>query len=260
MRSATLAEMSSEACAMVEVAVLAALRREIAPLEARMTVSQRFRSGNLRACAGRLDGVGVVTACTGDGVDNAARGAQALLDRYPVRRVIVVGIAGGLSPALSTGRLLVARAVLEDGRSVPAPDARWVERARRDTGATPALFVSRRDILCTVRAKADAYASLHDGGVAAVDLETAAFARAAAQRRLPYLALRAISDTAEESLPLDFNALRDHTGAVDTRLVTLRALRRPRLLPSLWDWRRRVALCSENLAQAVQTLLAGDYP
>jgi adenosylhomocysteine nucleosidase len=175
-----------------------------------------------------------------------------------VASLIVVGVAGGLSPALPLGALLVAHEVVEDGWPVPAPDEAWLQRARRATGATPATFVSTRNMLCTPQDKAHAYSNLAGGGVAAVDLETATFARAASERGLPYVALRAISDTAEESLPLDFNTLRDRTGAVDSRLVALRALTRPRLLPSLWDWRRRLSLCSENLARAVQTLLAGD--
>jgi adenosylhomocysteine nucleosidase len=242
------------------VAILAALRREIVSLEANMTISRRCSTACFRASVGRLDGTEVIVACTGDGRENAARGAQALLERYPVGRLIVVGVAGGLSPSLRLGSLLVAREVVEDGRSVPAPDALWLQRARRDTGATPATFVSTRNILCTPHDKADAYSSLSGGPVAAVDLETATYARAASLRGIPYVALRAISDTAEESLPLDFNTLRDRAGAVDNRRVALRALTHPRLLPPLWDWRRRVSFCSEKLARAVQTLLAGGAP
>jgi adenosylhomocysteine nucleosidase len=249
-----------EPAAREAVAILAALRRELAPLEASLMVSQRFRAGSFQASVGWLNGTQVIVACTGDGRENAARGAQALLERYQVGSLMVIGIAGGLSPSLPVGRLLVAREVIEDGRLAPAPDTSWLERARRSAGATPAIFVSTRDMLCTPQAKADAYSELTGGPVAAVDLETATFARAASKRGLPYLALRAISDTAEESLPLDFNTLRDRTGAVNSRLVALRALARPRLLPSLLDWRRRVSCCSENLARAVQTLLAGGCP
>ncbi|MCI0657983.1 MAG: hypothetical protein L0170_13095 [Acidobacteria bacterium] len=249
-----------EPAACETVAILAALRREVACLEASLMISQRFRAGNFQASVGRLNGTEVIVACTGDGRENAARGVQALLKRYQVGGLMVIGIAGGLSPSLPVGTLLVAREVMEDGRSVPAPDAAWLRRARHNAGATPATFVSTRDMLCTPQAKADAYSSLTGGGVAAVDLETATFARAASKRGLPYLALRAISDAAEESLPMDFNTLRDRTGAVDSRLVALRALAHPRLLPSLLDWRRRVSCCSENLARAVQTLLAGGCP
>jgi adenosylhomocysteine nucleosidase len=250
---------SPEPLAQGRVAILAALRREIAPLEARLSRSERFTKGSLRISTGFLDGTEVITACTGDGVENAARGAETLMEQYQVGQLIVVGIAGGLSPALPLGALLVARQVVEEGRWAPAPDAGWLQRARRDTGAIPATIVSTRDVLCTVKDKAAIYSSLKEGGVAAVDLETATYARAAARRGLPYVALRAIADTAEESLPMDFNTLRDRTGAVDGRRVALRALGRPRLLPVLWDWRGRVSLCAESLARAVQTLLAGGF-
>ena len=240
------------------VAILAALRREISPLEARTTISRRWRSGWFRAARGILDGTDVILASTGDGAENAASGARALLDHHPVRRVIVVGVAGALSPALAHGGLLLAREVLDESVPVSGPDSAWLQRALRGTGAIPATIVSSRTILCTRRAKREAYHRLPRGTVAGIDLETATFARAASERGIPYIALRAISDVAEESLPMDFNALRDGTGAVDVRRVVLQALSRPRLLLSLWSYRGKMALCSENLAGAVRTLLAGE--
>jgi adenosylhomocysteine nucleosidase len=240
------------------VAILAALDRELAGLLARVEPIRKWREGRLRACFGRLAGMPVILASTGDGAANARKGARALLERFPVERVMVVGVAGALSPSLEPGRVLAAREVLEEGIPAPPPDPVWLRRALRRTGAAPASLLCTPDLLCTAQAKADLLASLPAGAVAAVDLETAAFARAAAERGLPYLALRAVSDAAEESLPLDFNALRDATGAVDSFRVALAALRRPSLAVPLWRLRGRVEWCAENLARASGAVLAGD--
>jgi adenosylhomocysteine nucleosidase len=242
------------------VAILAPLRREMRALEARTEITHRWSTEPLRAALGQLEGTSVILACTGDGAVNAARSAEALFDRVSAGGVIVVGVAGALSPRLEPGQVLVAREVIEAGGSVPPPDAEWLRRVLRKTGATPATLVSEPRIVGSSGAKAKSYAALPHGTVAAVDLETAALARIAAEHGLPYVALRAISDTAEESLPLDFNLLRDGTGAVDPRRVALRALTRPALLAPLWRMRARIALCSENLARAVYALLAGGFP
>jgi adenosylhomocysteine nucleosidase len=242
------------------VVILAALRREISALEGRTRIARRWSDGTLKASQGWLQGTDVILASTGDGAENAARGARALLEGRRVESIIVVGVAGALSPALRLGMLLVSREVMDENRPVGAPDPAWLQRALRDTGAIPATFVSSRTILCTPQAKRAAYDALPRGAVAGVDLETAAFARAATERGIPYIALRAISDVAEETLPMDFNAMRDASGAVDVRRVALRALPRPRLLASLWGWRGRMAGCSESLAGAVQALLTGEQP
>jgi len=238
------------------VAVLAAMDEELAGVRGGSWMAQSLRVDRCRVTVGRFEGVPVVLASTGDGPENAARGARALFDRFPVRGAIVVGVSGGLSPALAPGRVLAGRDILEGGRPAPPPDADWLRRAVQEAGATAATFVSSRTLLCTARSKQEAYAELPAGVVASVDLESAAFARAAAERGLPYLALRAIADPAEESLPLDFNDLRDASGAVDRRRVAWRALRRPALVAPLWRLHRRVGLCAESLRRAVGTLLA----
>jgi len=239
------------------VLILAALPEEIAPLAREMKITRRVDAGRCRAALGRLQGVPVILATTGDGAANAARGVHDLFDRLPVGGMIIAGVAGALSPALAPGRVLIAREVVEGGRPLPPPDKRWMERALRETGAEAATFVSSSTILGTSAAKAAAYAVLTREGAASVDLESATFAREAASRGVPYVALRAITDAADESLPLDFNAFRDRTGAVDRRRVALAAALHPSLIPALWRLRGRVALCSSNLARAVRAILAG---
>ena len=242
------------------VAILAAMDEELAEVRGRAWMGQSLRVDRCRVTVGRLEGVPVIMATTGDGPENAGQGARALLGRFPVGGLIAVGVSGGLSPALEPGRLLAARDILEDGRPAPPPDAAWLERAVQQAGALPATFVSSRTLLCTARSKRDAYAALPDGGVASVDQESAALARAAADRGIPYLALRSIADPAEENLPLDFNALRDATGAVDRRRVAWRVVRRPALVAPLWRLHRRVDLCAERLRRAVCSLLEGGIP
>ncbi|HEV8375506.1 MAG TPA: hypothetical protein VGR38_04645 [Candidatus Polarisedimenticolia bacterium] len=244
------------------VAILAAMRRELATLEAQTEVSRTWRTPSFRAVHGRLDGIEVVLASTGEGAGNALRGAESLFELFDFERVIIVGVSGAISPSLSPGTLLAAGDVVETGAQVPPPppEGGLLRNALVEAGAIPATFLSSRRILCTAREKAEAIAQLPPGTVAAVDLETAAFARAAGKRGLPYVAIRVVSDSATETLPMDFNALRDPSGALDGRRVALQALFRPWLIAPLWTLRARIRLCSDILARAVRATLAGETP
>ena len=75
------------------VVVLAALDRELAVLEAVTRVERRWTTSRFRAVLGRLDGMSVILARTGDGAENATRGSNELLSRLPVQSVIVVGMS-----------------------------------------------------------------------------------------------------------------------------------------------------------------------
>jgi adenosylhomocysteine nucleosidase len=60
--------------------------------------------------AGTLSGARVLLAETGVSMVNAAMTTQALIDRFPIARIIVSGVAGGLDPALPVGSVLAPAA------------------------------------------------------------------------------------------------------------------------------------------------------
>ena len=234
---------ASEVAPGAPVVVLAAMREELDGIRALATES---RGGPF--VEARLAGRPVLFAATGDGADNATRVAGDLLRRHPVCGLIVAGTSGALSPSLAPGSLVVARRVLQGHSPAPPPDPGWVEKVLSCGGVEGGTVVSSPAILWTRDSKAAAYAGLGSGEPAVVDLETAAVARVAADHGVPYIAVRAISDSAGEDLPLDFNRYRDESGRIDRFRVALAAVLRPRLIAPLWRLKRRVAMCSDNLA------------
>jgi adenosylhomocysteine nucleosidase len=241
------------------VAILAALPEELSGIPRRLEQVEAQRVGGLKATSGLLANRPVVFAATGDGAARAARNAAAILDQVSPTRLVILGVAGGLSPGLHPGDLVVARRVVDlgDNTPVPQPDPDWQERALA-SGATPALVVSSPRILVRAEDKALAYAALRTSSVAAADLETAALAREAARRGIPYLALRAISDPAEETLPMDFERLRDREGGVSRPRVLLHALARPGLIRSLVMLSKRLSTCAERLAGALPAIVGAN--
>ena len=90
------------------------------------------------------------------------------------------------------------------------------------------------------------------------DLETAAIVAVAASHGVPFVAIRAISDTAEEELPLDFNACLDGSGRISRSKVVGKAAMNPALIAPLWRLHKRARSCAERLADLVCRSIEGD--
>ena len=84
-------------------------------------------------------------------------------------------------------------------------------------------------------------------------MESAAIARAAYVVGVPFLLVRAVSDRADEDLPMDFNLWLSPWGRV--RGVAY-LLRRPSSIRSLLRMRRHVEYASQNLARFFAAMVA----
>ena len=148
---------------------------------------------------------------------------------------------------------MASRVTDEDG-AVYEADATWVASATRATGGRPAIIVSARRIVDSAEEKRRL--ARHAGaGLAVVDLESAAYVAAAEQAGLPWLILRAISDTAGEALPAILNRSADASGSVNRGRVLRGLLGDPGALPQLLALRKRVGQCAEVLARAAEAAL-----
>lgn len=174
----------------------------------------------------RAIGAGVV-AC---GAAALARpGAGRLLDDLKPAAVVLVGVCGGLDPSLAPGDLVLARRVVAfDGRELAA-DASLVDGVRtalRRQGlafvTAPLLTVERP--LAGRRRKTEVWNAT---GAAGVDIESYAIAEAACERAVPWVALRAVLDSSQCSLP---GSMRAWTSEGDERRALVHAAARP------WEW------------------------
>jgi adenosylhomocysteine nucleosidase len=235
-------------------AVVAAMPEEVAALRAALDDRRCLRRQRPEIVTGRLGRTPIVLAVTGDGERNARRGTEALLSALPMppNRLLVLGVSGALSPELETGELVVAeRVACERGAVTLEPDSALVELAVRSADARRAVVVSAGRIADSVADKQRLLAAAHPGSaVAVVDLESLAYATVAQAAAIPWLILRAVSDSAHEGLPALLNRCRDHGGAVQRGRVLRELLGDPRPLPTLLGMRRRIARCGVLLAGA----------
>ncbi|HEX4406447.1 MAG TPA: hypothetical protein VH560_16525 [Polyangia bacterium] len=251
--------------------VVAAMEEELAPLRARLVGGRRVAvAGAVQIDVGSIGGTRVALVVTGDGAGNARRGLTAFLAAMSPQRIIVLGVAGGLATSLGAGAIVVGAHVVDetDGR-VHAGHGALVElaasvgRARRGVAVTASRIADSADekrrlfALATARVPAEGGPSKGDltERAAVVDLESAVFASLASDAGVPWVVLRAVSDTAAESVPALLNRSRDAGGAVRRDRVARGLLTNPRALMPLLALRGRVRACAEGLARVVELVL-----
>ena len=236
--------------------IVAALPEEMAPLRSLATGVSRASAGGLLVERARLAGRDVALAVTGDGARNARAGVSAMMAMARPRALVVIGVAGALSRDLATASLVVASRVTgEDGRVAGVADQRQVAAAVRATGGREAVVVSAGRIADSADDKRRLAQAAGGAGSSVVDLESASFVSAAEGAGIPWLVLRAVSDTADEGLPELLNQSRDGGGSVRRGRVLLGLLREPGKLPFLLALRGRVGRCAEVLARGVTAAL-----
>ncbi len=230
-------------------AAVSPLGEEMAALARRAGVRGPIR-GRPWIAWGELAGRRVLLAVTGEGARLAAAGLEAALTAHTVARVVTFGVAGGLSPELAVGSLVASREIVEAGETWSATDPESLRLAVA-AGASAGVVAGAQRVLATPGEKRRAWEALGRPSVAVVDLESAAFARVAARLGVPHLALRAVSDAADEALPLPIERFRGEDGATRRAAMLSWALARPRAWVALGRLARRAARCGRGLAETI---------
>lgn len=142
-----------------------------------------------------------------------------VMKEWQVEDVISTGFCGALDPSLRIGDIVVATGEIwsEDRVAVRAEDKR---RLREKTGAR------------------------------VVEMEFAAVQAKAQAWGVPCRAVRVVSDTAGENLPLDLNLYRDAEGRFQLTRIAVAGLLRPfTVLPRLMQLDRNSRVASEKLGE-----------
>lgn len=86
-------------------------------------------------------------------------------------------------------------------------------------------------------------------GAAVVEMESSAVAAMAGEWGVPFCSVRAVSDTAQENMPLNFNQYRDSVGRFSRARIAWAALGHPRVIPGLLRLERNCRRASESLGE-----------
>ncbi len=162
--------------------------------------------------------------CSGGRPDIAANQAYRLI-QTGATTLMSFGIAGGLSPTLRPGSLVVADAVITEFDRFPAV-ASCAPMIRAHVGPIYGSWT-------IVATSAEKRAIHQRTGALAVDMESGPVARVAMEAGIPFIGLRAVADPATSGLPPAALLPLDEKGRPNLAAVFWSIFRNPSQIPAL---------------------------
>jgi adenosylhomocysteine nucleosidase len=152
---------------------------------------------------------------------------EVLRQKMEVNGIINTGFCGALDPSLRIGDIVV-----------------WGDVPCRSTFARGEISSSDR-VVVTVEEKRRLREKT---GAIAAEMEAGAVKKIASEWKVPFYCVRAVSDTANEDMPLDFNLYRDSNGRFSLPRIAFAAMSRPfTRVPALRRLEANCNVASESL-------------
>ena len=219
------------------IAIIAAVERELRPLVENWSAKTIQHDGRAFKF---YESSYAVAVCGGIGHESARRAAEAAIKEYYPGAIVSAGIAGALVPELRVGDTIFPAVVI---------DTQDGSRHETAIGSAPvAKTALGRTVLVSypeVASTAQKHQLAKSYGGHAVDMESAAVARAAQKYSLPFLAVKAISDEVDFEMPEMSRFIRN--GEFRTGAFVAHVIIRPWLWPRVLRLARNTKVASENL-------------
>lgn len=234
----------------LKILITFALDVEFAPWRGLREFS-KIPADGLRMSEGKFEGAEARVLLTGVGFANARRGMRAAVQWRP-DVCISSGLAGSLRREIGIAQVCAAREVveLETGRKMSA-DPELLSMAGMRKAKIIEMLLTSNEIVLSAEGKSRL------GRMAeAVEMESFAVMSEAGAAGIPSIAIRAISDAADENLPMDFSKVLDQGGKVQASKVAKEIVRAPHKLPALLGLARKSSIASGRLAEFLDGYVA----
>ena len=199
---------------------------------------------------------------TGMGYENARRAAEgAMLNRYT--HCVISGFCGAVRPGYAVGDIVVADAVQRYGKSkmLECSKGLTATAAEMDGAKRANVMMTVDEVVGTVEENAKIASA-----AAAVDMESFAVMEVAQARRVPTVAIRAVTDAFDQTVPRHVDEMIDEKGRVNWLAAARTLTRHPSLIPALVGLGRRSDTAAQALARFLDEFLkkvsnlAGEMP
>lgn len=222
------------------LAFVAAESREFAGLLRNTELASKLDWPVSFARMARLKGNAVLLIANGPGPKLAAQAVNTAREHEKVEGIISIGFCGALDPRLAPCDVFIATAVI--GAATPSMPAGF----GRAYKSGKLLSINR--VAYTAAEKNELREKC---GADVVEMEAGAVAERAEHFNIPFYAIRVVTDTAGESLPLDFNRVRDAEGRFDRLRIIAAAAQHPGILPGLLQLNRRCKAAAHILGDFI---------
>ncbi|MEC7641042.1 MAG: hypothetical protein VYC17_02700 [Nitrospinota bacterium] len=245
------------------ICIIGALKDEVAAIKGQMLIEDSVRLGSTHALKGSWHGQPLILLRSGMGKHRARDALFQAQDRFPLSIVISIGFAGGVRPGLREGDLVFADTVfdscaasenLPSRQPLPALDKTLVDRAMM---LCPNIQSHRGGLLTVDKAVCKPEEKRALGNrypILAVDMETAGLLPVAMENHLPFLSVRAVTDTVDQEL-VNFSSYVDETGEVSKLKAGWHILTHPATIPKIRDLRDHCRTATFNLTYFVAEFL-----
>lgn len=203
---------------------------------------------------------GVSVLLVGIGRQNAEQSLRGFLATHSPELVLTCGFAGGLNPELKLGDVVFEipprsrrgdEAQIKIGSPSEPPHVGCYEKLIA-AGAKPAKFFCANRIATTIAEKKQ----LRDKtGADVVEMESEAIHTVCRERGIPCATVRVISDTANEDLPLDFNALARPDKSLDFGKLAWAIAKSPGKIGALMQLQKKTKFAAEQLAAVLAKII-----
>lgn len=247
------------------IALLGALEEEVSDLRRQMTLDEVLALPACHLSRGKVRGRDVLLAQTGLGRERVEAATKLILERYPVTTLISLGFAGALAEELEVGDVVIYSTVhCATGRIEEATKQRsycsddgLLRLATDALEGTTVRFCIGSGV--TVPRLVSSPVEKQGLGQAfhahIVDMESYWIARIASSKRIPFVAVRAISDARRDSLP-PFDQMLTTNGRWQWKKTLSHFFRHPQHLAALPGLSRNAWRARRNLTVSVECLVA----
>lgn len=222
------------------IAVVGAMEQEIELLRESMANVKHVSFGKFSAYEGELAGKRMVLVLSGIGKVNAAVSTSWVIHQFAPDCIINTGSAGGLGKGLKVGDVVIGETVAHHDVDVTAFGYVWGQVPQ-----LPAAFASDENLISQAEKAAQVFegAAVTQGlivsgdrfvhsseGVAeirshfpevkAVEMEAAAIAQTCHQLEVPFVIIRAVSDSADEKADISFEEFLKTAAVSSAKMVT----------------------------------------
>lgn len=178
------------------------------------------------------------------------------LTAWPVasrpRQLVVAGLSGGLHPEYQVGQVLRVTRLLSETPGAEPLECSLTEES--DRWSASLVSATQLSISSPLLSAADKLQRRQEFAADLVDMESYAIARLARDWNIPYIALRAISDPADQTLPAAVLQFTRPDGQLKWTTPLGHLLKHPHQLPTLLTLSRQSQLALKNLVQHLQHL------
>lgn len=196
------------------IAVFFALSQEIASLKSRVNILKKIRYAHAVFYQSEFCGFPLILVQGGVG-QNMAETVRNLSNFFRIQVMVSSGFAGSINPGVGVGDLIIGRHVFHSPQEVfngkieidstHACDASLVSMASRLSSAG-GFKAHCGDVLCVNKVISQAATKKHLGirtSAICVDMESSIIAARAHEMGIPFVAIRAISDSVDEDMEVN---------------------------------------------------------